>query len=108
MLPKLQDDVCEHWLFHGSTKIGVQGISDTDFNIDLAGTHRGTLYGNGAYLAECSTRRIGYLWPTDPPRGGQLLVTAAASDDAVARRARRRDRSPCALARRPLAQVRHT
>eukprot|EP00929_Paragymnodinium_shiwhaense_P122617 TRINITY_DN9551_c0_g1_i1.p1 TRINITY_DN9551_c0_g1~~TRINITY_DN9551_c0_g1_i1.p1 ORF type:complete len:1063 (+),score=217.24 TRINITY_DN9551_c0_g1_i1:150-3338(+) len=50
----------EHWLFHGSSLAGVQGITSTDFRLDLAGTNRGTLYGKGVYLAECSSKADEY------------------------------------------------
>ncbi len=42
----------EFYLFHGTKPEAAQAICNSDFRIDLAGTHRGTLYGNGVYLAE--------------------------------------------------------
>jgi len=50
----------EQWLFHGTSSAGVQGIATKDFTLDLAGSHRGTLYGKGLYLAESSTKADEY------------------------------------------------
>eukprot|EP00931_Biecheleriopsis_adriatica_P043639 TRINITY_DN24943_c0_g1_i1.p1 TRINITY_DN24943_c0_g1~~TRINITY_DN24943_c0_g1_i1.p1 ORF type:complete len:1168 (-),score=240.58 TRINITY_DN24943_c0_g1_i1:211-3714(-) len=50
----------EQWLFHGTSAAGVQGISDEEFRLDFAGSHRGTLYGKGIYLAECSSKADEY------------------------------------------------
>eukprot|EP00440_Ansanella_granifera_P065700 gb/GFBE01071253.1/.p1 GENE.gb/GFBE01071253.1/~~gb/GFBE01071253.1/.p1 ORF type:complete len:1041 (+),score=188.52 gb/GFBE01071253.1/:1-3123(+) len=60
----------EHWLFHGTSAAAVQGISDREFRLDKAGSHRGTMYGKGIYFAECSTKadeyseedEEGYCW----------------------------------------------
>jgi len=55
------DPACqEQWLFHGTTAAAVQGISDGEFRMDFAGRHRGTLYGKGLYLAECSSKADEY------------------------------------------------
>ncbi|CAE8609303.1 unnamed protein product [Polarella glacialis] len=50
----------EQWLFHGTSFSGVQGISDKEFRLDFAGRHRGTMYGKGIYLAECTTKADEY------------------------------------------------
>eukprot|EP00931_Biecheleriopsis_adriatica_P083316 TRINITY_DN5689_c0_g4_i1.p1 TRINITY_DN5689_c0_g4~~TRINITY_DN5689_c0_g4_i1.p1 ORF type:complete len:949 (+),score=173.73 TRINITY_DN5689_c0_g4_i1:293-2848(+) len=50
----------EHWLFHGTSAAGVQGISDEEFRLNLAGSHRGTMYGHGVYLAESTTKADEY------------------------------------------------
>lgn len=60
----------EQWLFHGTSKAGVDGISDAEFRLSLAGSHRGTMYGKGVYFAECTTKadeysvedEDGYCW----------------------------------------------
>eukprot|EP00930_Biecheleria_cincta_P024986 TRINITY_DN17836_c0_g2_i1.p1 TRINITY_DN17836_c0_g2~~TRINITY_DN17836_c0_g2_i1.p1 ORF type:complete len:1031 (-),score=184.54 TRINITY_DN17836_c0_g2_i1:100-3036(-) len=60
----------ENWLFHGTSKAGVNAISDEEFRLSLAGSHRGTLYGKGIYFAECTTKadeyseedEDGYCW----------------------------------------------
>lgn len=64
LVAELLGEVCEEanerWLFHGSTFTAVQGIADSEFRIDLAGSHRGTMYGKGVYLAECSSKADEY------------------------------------------------
>eukprot|EP00931_Biecheleriopsis_adriatica_P050946 TRINITY_DN29511_c0_g1_i1.p1 TRINITY_DN29511_c0_g1~~TRINITY_DN29511_c0_g1_i1.p1 ORF type:complete len:1153 (-),score=221.36 TRINITY_DN29511_c0_g1_i1:98-3556(-) len=57
---ELDSDANEHWLFHGTSSAGVQGISDKEFRLDFAGSHRGTLYGKGIYLAECTSKADEY------------------------------------------------
>lgn len=64
-LGELCEDAHEHWLFHGTTGASVQGIADRDFLMNLAGTHRGTLYGKGVYLAECSSKADEYAEEDD-------------------------------------------
>jgi hypothetical protein len=61
-LGKLDVDSNEHWLFHGSSQAGVEGIAQGDFRLELAGTHRGTMYGNGVYFAECSSKADEYAY----------------------------------------------
>lgn len=50
----------EQWLFHGTSAAAVQHISDQEFRLDKAGSHRGTLYGKGIYFAECVTKADEY------------------------------------------------
>jgi len=50
----------EQWLFHGTSRSAVQNISDQEFRLDKAGSHRGTLYGKGVYFAECVTKADEY------------------------------------------------
>jgi len=44
--------VNEYWMWHGTSKEGVKAITDTDFDIGLAGSGSGCLYGRGLYFAE--------------------------------------------------------
>lgn len=67
----------EQWLFHGTTFSGVQGITDKDFRLDLAGSHRGTLYGKGLYLAECSSKADEYAEEEEDGTCTMLLCRAA-------------------------------
>lgn len=70
LLGELDAGANEQWLFHGTTASAVQGISDREFRMDLAGCHRGTMYGRAVYLAECSSKadeyaeedEEGYCW----------------------------------------------
>lgn len=65
ILGGLDESAAEHWLFHGSTASAVKGITNTDFRLDLAGSHKGTLYGHGLYCAECSSKADEYAEPED-------------------------------------------
>mmetsp|Transcript_83947 Transcript_83947/g.271263 ORF Transcript_83947/g.271263 Transcript_83947/m.271263 type:complete len:894 (+) Transcript_83947:111-2792(+) len=56
----LDEAANEHWLFHGTRVSSAQYITDGEFRMDLAGTHRGTLYGRAVYLAECSSKADEY------------------------------------------------
>lgn len=60
VLGELGKGANEHWLLHGTTEAAVQGITDTEFRVDLAGTHRGSMYGKAVYLAECSSKADEY------------------------------------------------
>jgi hypothetical protein len=67
----------EHFLFHGTTAAGVQGIAHKDFKLELAGSNRGTLYGKGLYLAECSSKADEYAEEDENGMCRMLLVRAA-------------------------------
>lgn len=55
---------CNEWyLFHGANDHVARSICSTDFHIDMAGQHTGTLYGKGAYLAESITKADEYTQP---------------------------------------------
>jgi len=77
MLGEVQDAANEHWLFHGSTPGAVQSITDSEFRINLAGSHRGTLYGKGVYLAECCSKADEYAEAGDDKLYGMLVCRAA-------------------------------
>merc|ERR1712186_229352 len=57
---RMSEDLNEVYLWHGTTPEGAFGITETDFNLSLAGSHAGTMFGNGAYFAECSSRSDEY------------------------------------------------
>jgi len=63
----LQSSINEVYLWHGTFVRYALAIAQNDFNINLAGTGRGTMYGAGAYLAECSTKADEYA--RDEPQG---------------------------------------
>eukprot|EP00930_Biecheleria_cincta_P076954 TRINITY_DN6419_c0_g1_i1.p1 TRINITY_DN6419_c0_g1~~TRINITY_DN6419_c0_g1_i1.p1 ORF type:complete len:985 (+),score=236.50 TRINITY_DN6419_c0_g1_i1:123-3077(+) len=72
------DATCnEHWLFHGTSKAGVDGISDEEFRLNLAGSHRGTMYGKGMYFAECTTKADEYSEEDEDGYCWMLLCRAA-------------------------------
>lgn len=56
----LDEAANEQWLFHGTTVAAAQGITDSEFRMDLAGSHRGSMYGKAVYLAECSSKADEY------------------------------------------------
>lgn len=77
VLGELEEASQEHWLFHGTTAAAVQGISDSKFRLDLAGSHRGTMYGKGMYLAECSSKADEYAEVDENGNCRMLLCRAA-------------------------------
>jgi len=60
-------DMCEGYLWHGTSVRIALAIAQNDFRIDLAGSGAGTMYGRGAYLAESSTKADEYA--RDEPGG---------------------------------------
>eukprot|EP00929_Paragymnodinium_shiwhaense_P108092 TRINITY_DN74412_c0_g1_i1.p1 TRINITY_DN74412_c0_g1~~TRINITY_DN74412_c0_g1_i1.p1 ORF type:complete len:908 (-),score=186.70 TRINITY_DN74412_c0_g1_i1:126-2849(-) len=77
VLGELDEAANEQWLFHGTTLAAVEGIVGHDFRIDLAGSHRGTLYGRGIYLAECSSKADEYADEAEDGLCRVLLCRAA-------------------------------
>mmetsp|Transcript_38833 Transcript_38833/g.91353 ORF Transcript_38833/g.91353 Transcript_38833/m.91353 type:complete len:818 (+) Transcript_38833:67-2520(+) len=61
-LPGLSLDrgVNEVLLFHGTHPIAAEAIADTAFQVNLAGSNAGTLYGRGIYLAENASKSDEY------------------------------------------------
>ncbi|CAE8677137.1 unnamed protein product [Polarella glacialis] len=68
----------EHWLWHGTTSAGADGIAEGDFRIDFSGSNAGTLFGNGIYLAEASSKSDEYTMP-DGMDGLRTLLLCKAS-----------------------------
>lgn len=58
--PGLDPSVNEGFLFHGTRPSAADAICKEDFRVNLAGSHTGTLYGPGIYLAESSTKMDEY------------------------------------------------
>eukprot|EP00929_Paragymnodinium_shiwhaense_P059643 TRINITY_DN29863_c0_g1_i1.p1 TRINITY_DN29863_c0_g1~~TRINITY_DN29863_c0_g1_i1.p1 ORF type:complete len:616 (+),score=114.66 TRINITY_DN29863_c0_g1_i1:161-2008(+) len=56
----LDSSVNELFLYHGTSPTGALGIGETGFNIGLAGSAVGTMFGPGAYMAECSSKSDEY------------------------------------------------
>ena len=65
VLGELDEAAGERWLFHGTSGKGVEGITNTDFRLDLAGTGAGLLYGRGIYLAESCMKADEYSVKVD-------------------------------------------
>eukprot|EP00929_Paragymnodinium_shiwhaense_P020878 TRINITY_DN13776_c0_g1_i2.p1 TRINITY_DN13776_c0_g1~~TRINITY_DN13776_c0_g1_i2.p1 ORF type:complete len:836 (-),score=130.19 TRINITY_DN13776_c0_g1_i2:620-3127(-) len=75
-LGPLDTTLRENWLFHGTTEPAIEGITNREFRLDMAGTHRGTMYGKGVYLAECSTKADEYAEQNDGGLCHMLLCKA--------------------------------
>jgi len=67
MFAPLDPSVNELYAFHGTFVRYALSIAENDFNIDLAGSSTGTLYGRGAYLGESITKADEYA--KDEPGG---------------------------------------
>lgn len=57
---RLDATLNEFYLMHGTSPDGALGITDSGFRLDLTGSHAGTMFGNGAYFAECSSKADEY------------------------------------------------
>merc|ERR1719487_533138 len=67
MFEPLQSELNEVYLWHGTFVRTALSIAQKGFDIDLAGSSRGTMYGRGAYFAESSTKADEYA--RDEPDG---------------------------------------
>ena len=57
---RLDATLNEFYLMHGTSPDGALGITDGGFRLDLTGSHAGTMFGKGAYFAECSSKADEY------------------------------------------------
>lgn len=57
---RLDESINEYYLWHGTTPAGANGISENGFDLSMAGTRAGTMFGDGAYLAECCSKSDEY------------------------------------------------
>jgi hypothetical protein len=76
-LPQLDNRVFERWVFHGTTPQGLEGITNSSFDLNRAGAHRGLLYGPGFYCAECCSKADEYSLQDDNGIRGILLCRAS-------------------------------
>lgn len=53
---RLESEVNELYLFHGSSPAGVLGIGQHGFNLQLTGSATGCMFGPGAYFSEASSK----------------------------------------------------
>jgi hypothetical protein len=96
LLPETDDkfaldrSVNERFLFHGTSAVAANLITQGDFRIDKAGSNAGTLYGRGIYLAESCAKSDEYT--TEDEDGlryilvvrsclGRMFYTAEATPD---------------------------
>eukprot|EP00928_Gymnodinium_smaydae_P003416 TRINITY_DN11228_c0_g1_i1.p1 TRINITY_DN11228_c0_g1~~TRINITY_DN11228_c0_g1_i1.p1 ORF type:complete len:860 (-),score=80.19 TRINITY_DN11228_c0_g1_i1:209-2788(-) len=69
----LDDQVNEFLLFHGTTVPATRMIQQEGFRVDLAGTHRGTMFGAGVYFAEAASKADEYTSNDDEELHVMLL-----------------------------------
>lgn len=70
-----EDNLNESYLVHGTFVRAAVSIAKNNFNIDLAGSNTGTMYGIGAYLGESITKADEYA--RDEPDGYYSGIYAA-------------------------------
>lgn len=75
--PQLDNSVFERWVFHGTTPQGLEGIANSSFDLNRAGAHRGLLYGDGFYCAECCSKADEYSLEDQNGMRGILLCRAS-------------------------------
>merc|ERR1712187_92670 len=56
----LSKNVNELYLWHGTSPTGAFGIREDGFQLNLAGTAVGSMFGPGAYFAECCSKSDEY------------------------------------------------
>jgi hypothetical protein len=59
-MSKVDSDVNEVFLWHGTSPESALSIAKDGFSTDFAGSARGTMYGCGMYFAECSSKSDEY------------------------------------------------
>lgn len=53
----------EHYLFHGTSPEAAENIAESGFQVTLAGSHAGTMFGKGVYFSECCSKADEYSSP---------------------------------------------
>jgi len=62
----------ELWLFHGTRESAAECITENEFQVKMAGSNRGTMFGPGIYMADSVTKSDEY---TDPdPTGLRTMI----------------------------------
>lgn len=59
----LDQNLNEHFLFHGTSPGAAESIAEDGFRLTFAGSHVGTMFGNGAYFSECCSKADEYSTP---------------------------------------------
>eukprot|EP00931_Biecheleriopsis_adriatica_P035051 TRINITY_DN20201_c0_g1_i1.p1 TRINITY_DN20201_c0_g1~~TRINITY_DN20201_c0_g1_i1.p1 ORF type:complete len:437 (-),score=34.23 TRINITY_DN20201_c0_g1_i1:42-1295(-) len=57
---RMDGNINEFYLWHGTSPQAAFAISEDGFRISLSGSNRGTMFGHGAYFAECSSKADEY------------------------------------------------
>ncbi|CAK0874492.1 unnamed protein product, partial [Prorocentrum cordatum] len=81
---ELSAEVNEHYLFHGTSIAGANGITQHGFQIARAGEHVGTMFGAGCYFAECSSKADEYVHDTGLKSVANAFKRKGAADSAGA------------------------
>eukprot|EP00434_Breviolum_minutum_P031902 symbB.v1.2.028212.t4/scaffold2925.1/size97224/2 len=69
---ELSSSANELWLFHGTREAAAECITENEFQVRMAGSNRGTMFGPGIYLADSVTKSDEY---TDPdPTGLRTMI----------------------------------
>eukprot|EP00931_Biecheleriopsis_adriatica_P090336 TRINITY_DN64339_c0_g1_i1.p1 TRINITY_DN64339_c0_g1~~TRINITY_DN64339_c0_g1_i1.p1 ORF type:complete len:935 (-),score=172.18 TRINITY_DN64339_c0_g1_i1:31-2433(-) len=63
----LEASLNECYLWHGTTVEGALGITSGGFKLSFSGSHAGSMFGKGAYFAECSSKADEYTRDSDNP-----------------------------------------
>jgi len=74
---RLDVDAHEEFLFHGTNDSAAESITKGDFLVNLAGSHAGTLYGKGVYLAESVSKSDEYT--RENARGERCILVCRAT-----------------------------
>jgi hypothetical protein len=72
MVSPINDDLNEHYLWHGTGPTESRGIASAGFDLSQAGCGRGALFGRGAYFAESCLKADEYVKPDE--RGWYPLI----------------------------------
>ncbi|CAE7646710.1 tank-1 [Symbiodinium sp. CCMP2592] len=62
----------ELWLFHGTRESAAESITENEFQLKMAGTNRGTMFGPGIYMADAVTKSDEYTEPD--PTGLRTMI----------------------------------
>lgn len=73
LLGPLATDLNEYYLWHGTGPAEAQGIANSGFDLDQAGSCRGALFGRGLYFAESCLKADEYVRADDEGRFPLLL-----------------------------------
>lgn len=73
---RLNEQVNEWYLFHGTSPAAAASICTTDFKVSRAGSSTGTLYGKGLYFAESITKADEYAKPNEQGTFAVLVCRA--------------------------------
>jgi len=74
MCSQLDGDINEFYLWHGTSPAGATGVSAEGFRMEMSGSSRGSMFGPGAYFAECSSKADEYSHGGDGVYAGMYAL----------------------------------